>query len=195
MAIFSIIFATALFGPTRAYATDAGNLLEEIEARWPDWLPSLEQCPADVMPARAADSNFSLERCSTSPAQCLDRCRAGDAGDCYATALVFQKIKAGRVPEGLFLRACALGNVSGCTNRAAAMDNGSGVSCAVRTFERACDRDDPWACTMMGLHLVHGIGVARNNDLARRALSKSCRFGDGDQACASAKTLLKKIGN
>ena len=192
----SIVFAAMFFAATTAGATDASNVLEDIEARWPDWLPNLEQCPADVMPARGNEPNFSVERCATSPGRCLDRCRAGDASDCYATALVFQRIKDGRASEALFLRACALGYVSGCTNRAAGMDkNGKGNSCAIRTYELACDRNDPWACTMIGFHLIRAAGVNRDYDRARKALAKSCRFGEDDPARAGAKALLKEIAN
>ena len=64
----------------------------------------------------------------------------------------------------------------------------------IERIELACGRDDPGLCTMMGFHLIKGIGVEKNNDRARRFLAKSCRFGDTDEACAKAKAFLKEIG-
>src|SRR5262249_32146117 len=98
------------------------------------------------------------------------------------------------VSEALFLKACTLGVVSGCTNRAANMHRPIGDACAVRTFQSACDRNDPWACTMIGFHLIRGIGIAKDRERARQALAKSCRYGEDDPACEYAKRLLKEIG-
>jgi len=154
------------------------------------------QMPADVMPAREAKSGFSEGRCASTLEECLRNCRAGNAGDCYASALVLQRVKTDSpIPSALFLRACALGVASGCTNRAAAMDSGAGIPCAVRTFAAACERDDPWACTMIGMHLVRGIGIDKDHERARQALSKSCRYGETDEACRAAKALTKEIGD
>jgi hypothetical protein len=193
MTAFSIALAAIFSSAAPTGATDAAKIVEQLEASWPNWLPKLNTCPADLMPAADGPPNFSIERCSALTDQCLERCRAGDANDCYATALVLQKVKTGPLSEALFLRACALGVVSGCTNRAAAMDSGDGSSCAIRTFQLACDRKDPWACTMTAFHLIRGIGVDRDLDRARKALTHSCRFGEDDEACMYAKALLKEI--
>jgi TPR repeat protein len=170
-------------------------MVEEMEASWPDWLPKLDRCPADLMPKRASADVFSIERCSAALNECLGRCRMGGAGDCYAAAQFLLKISNGPVPQALFLKACALGYVSGCTNRAASIEKGPSVGCAIRTYQLACDLDDPWACTMIGFHLVRGVGIEKNDDRARKAFSKSCRLGDDDEACRYAKALLKEIGN
>jgi hypothetical protein len=194
-AVSIAVVASALAVPS-VHAADVDALVEQMEASWPDWLPKPDQCPADLMPAHETTFDFSIERCSAETAQCLDRCRAGEAADCYATALVFQKVRNGRVPEALFLKACALGLVSGCTNRAAGMDRVSnGNQCTIRTYEKACDLNDPWACTMFGFHLIRATGGNRDHDRARKAFAKSCRFGEDDPACAGAKALLKQIGN
>ena len=147
------------------------------------------------MPANAGAPAFSIEGCTAAVEQCLDRCRAGNASDCYSAALVVQRtIKTGPLSDALFLRACKLGVASGCTNLAASMEDSGDYACPNRTYELACGRDDPWACTMMGFHLIRGIGVEKNNDRARRFLARSCRFGDTDEACAKAKAFLKEIG-
>jgi hypothetical protein len=194
MTAVAIALVASPFRISPVRAADTAEIVEQIEATWPDWLPKPDQCPADLMPAHETTFNFSIERCATETAQCLARCRAGDAADCYATAIIFQKARDGRVTEALFLRACALGLVSGCTNRAAAMDLASdGNQCTIRTYEKACALNDPWACTMFGFHLIRATGADRDQDRARRALAKSCRFGEDDPACSGAKALLKEI--
>jgi hypothetical protein len=196
MTAFFLTLAVSPLGVATARAADAATILQQVEGSWPDWLPKPDQCPADLMPAHETVFNFSIERCSAETAQCLDRCRAGDAADCYATALVFKKVKDTQLIDALFLRACGLGLVSGCTNRAAGMDMASdGHACAIRTYEKACDLNDPWACTMIGFHLVRGTGVEKDYARAKNALSKSCRYGDDDDACRGAKRLLKEIGD
>ena len=169
----------------------------ELEAAWPNWLPGTEQCPADLMPGhQSAPLDFSIERCSQAFDRCLNGCRSGSANDCYSAALVTQKVKDGALTQALFQRSCALGVVSGCTNRAAHSDmKEDGNACAIRTYELACDQDDPWACSMIGLHLIRGTGVARDPARARRLLSKSCRYGPDDQACQVGRALLKEIEN
>jgi hypothetical protein len=194
MMALSVAIAASLIRLSPVSAADAAKLVEELEASWPDWLPKPEQCPADLMPAQEGSHQFSIESCSADVEQCLERCRAGDAGHCYSAALVMQKVRNSLVSQALFLRACASGFVSGCTNRAAEMDSGRGESCAIRTYGLACDRNDPWACTMIGFHLARGIGVDKDHDRARKMLAKSCRFGDDDDACRFAKALLKEIG-
>jgi len=195
MITLSIALASISFRVSPASATDAAKIADELERSWPDWLPDLDKCPADVMPARDVAPNFSIERCSAAMDRCLDRCRKGDASGCYAAAIALGKIRAGRLTEALFLRACTLGIVSGCTNRAAGMDSGKGGSCALRTYRLACDRADPWACTMSAFHLIRGIGTDKDLDRARSALSRSCLLGEDDQACIYGKALLKEIGH
>ena len=191
----AVAMALVPFKVSFVRAAEVSTILEQTEASWPDWLPKPDRCPADLMPTREIMFDFSLERCSAKTAGCLDRCRSGDAADCYATAIVFQRVKdKGKVVDALFLRACALGLVSGCTNRAASMDRESdGDQCAVRTYEKACDLNDPWACTMIGFHLIRATGINRDHDRARQAFAKSCRFGADDPACVGAKALLKEI--
>ena len=198
MTALTIVAAASLFSVSTTNAADVIKLVEQMEASWPDWLQKPDQCPADLMPAHENSAlDFSLERCSAAPEQCLAACRTGTAGDCYAMAIVFQKARRENdvIAQTIFQRACMLGVVSGCTNRAAAKDMEQNNTCAVRTYGLACDLNDPWACTMVGFHLIRGIGIEKNPARARQALAKSCRFGDGDDACRASKALLKEIGN
>jgi TPR repeat protein len=196
MLAFLVLLPAAL----HASPASAGpaEVLENIEAAPSDWLPDLGSCPADVMPKQEAASVYFEERCAARLERCLNNCRAGDASDCYASALILQRVRNSPISEALFLKACALGIVSGCTNRAAGMEApgaqpGSGNECSVRTFNLACERNDPWACTMAGFHLARGIGVAKDPARARQVLAKSCKYGEQDQACAYAKGILKEI--
>jgi TPR repeat protein len=192
----ALVLASSGLQAVPADAADAAAVLESMEATKPDWLPSLDTCPADVMPARETKNELYEGRCASTLEQCLRSCRSGNANDCYASALVLQKVKAGSsVSEALFLRACALGIASGCTNRAAAMvmTAGGANPCAIRTFAAACDHSDPWACTMTGMHLLRGLGMAKDPKRAREVLSKACRFGEADEACRTAKGLMREI--
>lgn len=161
----------------------------------PDWLPDLDTCPADVMPARATPINYAKDRCAAALGWCLRSCRAGVASECYSAALVVEEMHDGPVADALFLKACGLGFASGCTNRAARMKGGGSESCAVRTYDMACERDDPWACTMSAFHLIRGIGIAKDDARARQVLTKSCRFGEDDPACKFARSLQREIGD
>jgi hypothetical protein len=195
-ALVVLVLVCAGLDQSPADAADAATVLQQMEAKKPDWLPSLDKCPADVMPAQETASGFHEGRCESTLEQCVSNCGAGNAGDCYAAALILQKEQRGsRVPDALFLRACALGVASGCTNRAASMKSGGDTACAVRTFAAACDRNDPWACTMIGMHLVRGVGIDKDHDRARRVLFKSCRYGETDEACRYAKALMKEMGD
>ncbi len=158
----------------------------------PDWLPSLETCPADVLPERiAAFENFA-DRCTGAPGACATQCAEADAAACYSLALAVQEVADGPASEKLFLRACELGVVSGCTNRAAGMID-EDFECSLATFEFTCEQDDPWGCTMLGLFLATGRGVARDVERARAVLAKSCPHGEGDEACSYAKQILSTL--
>ncbi|BAQ74222.1 Sel1 domain-containing protein repeat-containing protein [Pseudomonas sp. Os17] len=172
----------------------------KVQARQ-DWQAQARQCPSDNMPARTATRATQANRCET-PEQlgaCLQRCEAGDGNDCYWLATTLQQAKGPAAGyEPLYQRACSLGLVSGCTNRAAGMltadaDNQATRHCAVQTFNKACELNDPWACTMYGFHLSRGIGVAPDADLALKVLDKSCKYGPADPACSGARQLQEEI--
>ena len=101
-----------------------------------------------------------------------------------------------RYSEALFLKACSLGSVSACTNRAAGIqkiEGDKGLDCALRTYEKACELEDPWACTMLGFHLADGKGVEKDLQGALQVIQKSCLYGDQDPACRNALILKKQI--
>lgn len=173
-------------------AAQSPDVLADLEAAQPSWLYPADACPADIMSDDDVDVLYFGDRCIDALDSCLGKCEAGDANACYALALAAQTLERELVSQALFLRACSLGLVSGCTNRAAGMPQ-QAQACSIRTYEKACKLDDPWACTMLGFHLFHGDGVAKDHARARGVLAKSCRYGDEDEACRSAKELLEKI--
>lgn len=175
------------------------KVVKDIQAE-PDWLFPVDTCPLEVMPDFEKDSNYVAENCENEPSKCLEKCKDENGNACYALALFLQD-KYGHEQtesEPLFLRSCKLGIVSGCTNRAAAMFNLQGdepeaVKCSVDTFEKTCEKDDAWGCTMYGMVLMDGISRPQNLDEALKVLAKSCKYGIEDEACQRAKSLEKEI--
>lgn len=167
----------------------------------PSWLFSEEEvCPFEIFPKVIDESPFIPTRCDKDAMVCLEDCKKNDGRACYTLALMIQKKKTPfqNYSEALFLRSCKLGVISGCTNRAAAIindksDDEKAVKCAVNTFEKTCENDDPWGCTMFGFVLHRGIGRPKDDEKALKALSKSCKFGDADEACRMAKELIEII--
>jgi TPR repeat protein len=165
----------------------------------PRWLFPAGDCPADVASAREVPVNYGAEGCAQDARTCLAGCQQGDGNACYALALLIEAQRAIEpAQEALYLRACRLGVVSGCTNRAAYIvriepPDQLRLHCAVRTFRMACDRADPWGCTMLGELLAQGHGVPQDLDEALRVLPKGCSEGERDAACKRAKELEREI--
>jgi TPR repeat protein len=164
------------------------------------WVNDAAVCPALLMPSRAATATAQDETCYRTPtAACLARCESGSAGACYWLGQALMQRKApDHADEVLFQRSCKLGHASGCTNRAAGMlmeqsDALPAQQCAARTFEKTCALDDPWGCTMLGLHLSRGLGVAPNPERALEVMRKSCKFGTDDPACSYAMRIRQDI--
>lgn len=153
------------------------------------------------MPSTPIDSDYSLSRCQANLEACRARCEAGDGIECFALALSVQALDTDFViAEALFLRACRLGIAAGCTNRAAGMtylgpSTPALNECAARTFRMSCERGDAWGCTMYGDHLMRGLGVPKDLDLAARMLARACTYDESFIACTRAKELLQKIAN
>lgn len=175
------------------------NVKENIQTK-PVWLFPIDVCPVDVMPQTETFPNYPEENCDQNPLECYERCKNENGNACYGLAITLQKklgielIEA----EALHLRACKLGVVSGCTNRAAAKlnleaDNSESVKCSVDTFEKTCEKDDPWGCYMYGYVLAYGKGIEENLDKSLSVLSKACKYGIRDEACKSAQELEKQI--
>lgn len=179
------------------------DMISAIESQ-PKWLPDPKTCPVAVMSEREISSNYSPDKCKNNLGHCLESCRQNNGEDCYALAVQVDKAFIDREPHSigvsLHLKACELGITSGCTNAAASRlvlpETSDDVGfCAFDTFERACDRDDPWGCTMYGQRIIEKKGRFREAANARMVLRKSCKFGDEDEACTTAKQLLEVLSD
>jgi TPR repeat protein len=192
----------AAFGARAALALPAS--LRELEAR-PDWLFGPAECPAELVSARPQPFRDLAEGCAADPRAFLARCRAGSGAECYALGEFVQESgdeRAEEYADALFLRACKLGIDSGCTNVAARLSSrvareivpsASEDRCAARTFDKVCQRGDPWACTLLGLHLAIGRGVAQDLERALAVLPGGCRLGEREEACTRARELMRAI--
>jgi TPR repeat protein len=176
------------------------KVIENIENK-PGWLFPADACPAEIMPAVEKKIEYLSAGCAGNPEKCLEKCRAEDANACYALALFLQEKNGAedKNTEPLFLRACKLGIVSGCTNRAAAIFNSetedaAALKCAADTFEKTCSRDDAWGCTMYGAALALGSGREQNSEEALRFLAKACQNSSVENpACKNAKEMESTI--
>ncbi len=161
--------------------------------RAPEWLPAGDRCASEVLPSAFRLANFETDgaRGGRLPAA-LERCRSGAAGACYEAALELQRTtETSTLSTPLFLRACALGDASGCTNAAA---NTFDEACGVKVFSATCERgDDPWGCTMLAMQLVRGKETPHDVPRARAALRRACRFGEEDPACRAAHEIEAMI--
>lgn len=167
-----------------------------------DWHALAQRCPASLMPQVQSLTYLGHKNCQPGQMQsCLAQCTQSDAGACYWLAQALQEARvASQASEALFQQACQLGIVSGCTNRAAGLfkerrDDAEVQACAARTYDKACQADDPWACTMQALHLSRGLGVRQDRQQALKVLGKSCTFGPEDPACAYGQRLKAQILN
>lgn len=187
--VFAVIDGTV--DPVR----DAGARREALQqlASRPSWLPDPATCPAKLVPA-------ALELRPWDPVatrggrlrHAIHGCQAGAVELCYAAAqaLVTPEIT-DPASQSLFLRACQLGEASGCTNAAAGRRKQD--DCAFATYEASCERGrDPWGCTMLGLALVDWEG-RRDLARARQILPRACRLSDDDPACQAARSILQSL--
>lgn len=196
-AIVGVVFVTACSGSAArpgSPTTSAAPAAEEV----PAWLLPDDGCPAEVVGLTEAPLAPFEGICKGDLAGCLERCRRDDTAACYAAAIDVQAADGRpRLENALFLRACALGRTSGCTNRAAALliARGSPVDpvCAVRTFEITCARRDPWGCAMFGRMLYVGSGTDRDLDRAMFVLPVACEDNEDDPACADAREVMDAI--
>lgn len=162
------------------------------------WREEAGRCPAAFLPAK---KNVSVGSGDTCPAgrldQCLRKCTAGSASDCYWLGHALQEREQQNAAiEALFQRSCKLGIVSGCTNRAASEFPGlpeqEAASCQAKTFQLGCRQDDAWACAMYARSLEGGLGIPRHIGLSLDMIAKTCRL-DNDDACESSLKLRKFI--
>lgn len=197
------VFALTLALPSiAAVQAEAGEVQEVARAVVgnTEWAADAQLCPTKIMARTEAKDHLAANHCKLGNLRsCLARCSAGTPSACYWLAYALQQQNASSESyEPLYQRACKLGIMSGCTNRAADMmqtarENETAKSCAAATFEAVCAFDDPWACTMSAFHLSRGIGTKQDSKRALKALKKSCKYGPDDEACIYAHRLRSDI--
>lgn len=176
------------------------DVIENLKNK-PDWLFTGDACPIEIMPESEQGIKFKAIGCADDPDRCLEKCKADDANSCYGLGLLLdeQRGKEGEDILALYLRACKLGIVSGCTNYAVGRSNllpgdENIAKCAAQTFEKTCAKNDSWGCSMYGLVLGNGVGVEKNLDKAVEALKKSCAVsGENSDACRSSRKTEELI--
>ncbi len=176
-------------------AQDINQTAAEMTAEQPKWLFQAAEnaCPADVMTDQAAPIRYLGEVCVTDPKKCAEGCKSGNANDCFAMALAIEPMRGQtKLADRLFYRACSLGVVSACSNRASSM-SADESACQVRTYEKACNRRDAWACLTLGMYLARGMGVTRDLPRARKLITESCELVDDEEWCAYGLDMLMEI--
>ncbi|MFI8033733.1 hypothetical protein ACH8I4_07610 [Acinetobacter sp. ABJ_C3_5] len=166
---------------------------------------NLQKCPASSSPIIQtlfpSTSDSTTNACEDNQSKCYQLCLKNDAVACYFSALSLQEANYKLPAEQLFQRSCELGVASGCTNRAAGMLNftehltAEQKKCIFSTFEKTCDWRDPWGCTMFADQLISEENTEPNYKKALNVLNYSCKYGEDDPACQSAKELQKFINS
>ncbi|MEM5510929.1 hypothetical protein WNY98_18840 [Pseudoalteromonas sp. AS71] len=155
------------------------------------------QCPTEFFPESGVLYKNHIDYCSTNLNSCLKLCNDGDANYCLSLANYTQgKTEGEYYSEALFSKSCKLGQVSACTNRASGLikyNGDSSLTCAVKTFELSCSKNDAWGCTMYGAYLAQGKGVERDFDKALKVLEVGCQNGIQDPACQNAQNISNQI--
>lgn len=204
LALLCIFFSTEFTNNVYSQ-TDAGNLeifeVIELIVQKPFWLISSETCPSEVVQKKETKVAFLADGCEKTSKSCFENCKNGDGTSCYALALLIQKKTEinNEAANPLFFRACKLGIMSGCTNRAAfdvesAYSNQKLANCIADTFEKTCFFNDSWGCTMFGFLLMEGVGRKKNLLNAVKSFDKACdKFGLQHEACVRAMALKKMI--
>lgn len=165
---------------------------------------NLNRCPAYTSPSQQTPLSNSyrdiISTCESNKFECYQSCVENDAVACYLVALSLQEANYKLPAEQFFQRSCELGIASGCTNRAAGMLSftehltAEQKKCIFSTFEKTCDWRDPWGCTMFANQLISEENTEPNYKKALNVLNYSCKYGNDDPACQSAKELRKFIG-
>lgn len=166
---------------------------------------NLNKCPAYTSPSEQTPLSNSygdiISTCENNKFKCYQLCLKGDGVACYFSALSLQAANYKFPAEQLFQRSCELGVASGCTNRAAGMLNfieqltAEQKKCIFSTFEKTCDWRDPWGCTMFADQLISEKNTKPNYKKALDVLNYSCKYGNDDPACQSAKELREFINS
>jgi TPR repeat protein len=142
-----------------------------------------------------------LPSCTAEDSSCRDACLSGDAASCLSSAYAVQK-KSSTENEAvqLFHRSCILGSANGCTNYAANIwanpHTDAQLACARRTFEKACQAKEAFACGMVGRIMLEGSTTPDQAKEGRRYLEAACDELEGFPCRVLARHLESgKLGD
>ncbi len=157
-----------------------------------------KQCPESLYGGQDIGYQSFIEDCRVNQSECLKTCLAGDANRCLGLGHVYVDIEDESLySNALYARACKLGAVSACTNRAAGIQKYEssrlGESCSYKTFKLTCKNNDEWGCTMLGLSLYKGLDTTKDHKEALKVLHKSCEIDEEHEACGYARSMIKNI--
>jgi len=63
---------------------------------------------------------------------------------------------------------------------------------AFSMFEKRCDKNDAYACGMVGFFYDKGFGVSKNHNLALKFYKKGCNLNDADSCTLLGYNAYKK---
>jgi hypothetical protein len=110
-----------------------------------------ESCIADSIDTLRLAS--TIPTCSKNDWLCRGNCLAGKAESCLGLAYASETAKPDDAIR-FYHQACLLGLANACTNYAANIwlhtHSGRQLTCARRTFDKACAAKEPFACGMVG---------------------------------------------
>ncbi|MEP3653555.1 MAG: sel1 repeat family protein [Litorimonas sp.] len=157
-----------------------------------------EICPSDLVPEKDIHFENHTSDCGQNQNSCLKKCLRGSSNHCFGLAnhLNIVDDRPSLYSQSLYAKSCQLGLVSACTNVGAGLKNEFGLkqaNCYTETFEKTCELDDPWGCTMYAISLIYGEGTEKDLNKALSVMRGSCRFGESDRACSTALELTSEI--
>lgn len=117
--------------------------------------------------------------CAGPDETCTRDCEANDASACMSIAVALEPDPAQRDnANALFIRACELGLIAGCTNYAGFLwssNRGNAASaCAQALFAKTCAVKDPFGCGMLGRMLIDDAKTPIEIAAGREKLEAAC---------------------
>ena len=191
-AIFSICISACTGSP--AEDSDVYQSISENE----QLVGLADICPSDLVPNKDIYFENLTSDCAQNQNICLTKCLQGSSNHCFGLANHFNVAddRPSLYSQSLYAKSCQLGLVSACTNVGAGLKNEFGLeqaNCYTEIFEKTCELDDPWGCTMYAISLIYGEGTQKDLSKALSVMRGSCRFGESDRACSTALELTSEI--
>ena len=163
-------------------------------------------CPTELYNDKGIEYFDYTDSCKQNPDNCLTRCLSGNPQFCFSLAYNIQQNENPNevAYESLYAKSCEFGMPLGCTNRAAGILNmehtakGSSsienpLKCLAETFDKTCEENEPWGCSMSGLVHWQGEGTVKNNELAVSKFEKACELWPESEPCDNSMFMMGQI--